>query len=219
MLDRWTLPLVKKPWRAIAVKLAAVGIRANEVTVAGFVVGLLAIPLLAGQYYQLALFTMAVNRIADGIDGELARIQGNTDRGAFLDIVLDFIFYSAVILGFALANPTANALPAAALLFGFMGTGSSFLAFAIIAEKHQLKNMVYQHKGFHYLDGLAEGTETILFFMLFCLLPDYFNILAWVFAGVCYITTTTRVCSGYQTIKMTEQKATSDQTKLDPKDI
>ena len=207
MLDRWTLPLVRKPWHAIARKFAAAGITANEVTLAGFIIGLSAIPLLASRHFGLALLTILLNRIADGIDGELARIHGKTDRGAFLDIVLDFVFYSAVILGFAMAAPATNALPAAALLFGFMGTGSSFLAFAIAAEKHQLKSVVYPNKGIHYLDGLAEGTETILFFMLFCLWPDDFSVLAWVFAGVCYVTTATRIWAGYRTIKVTEQKS------------
>ncbi|WP_428241837.1 CDP-alcohol phosphatidyltransferase family protein [Gynuella sp.] len=203
MLDRWTLPLLKRPWHFLAIRMAAAGIKANEVTLAGFTIGLLAVPLLATQHYLLALLVIALNRIADGLDGELARLQGSTDHGAFLDIVLDFIFYAAVVLGFALAAPQNNALAACALLFGFMGTGSSFLAFAIMAEKLQLKSLIYQNKGFHYLDGLAEGTETILFFVAFCLLPEHFTLLAWVFAGICYVTTATRVWSGFLTIQST----------------
>jgi hypothetical protein len=58
-----------------------------------------------------------------------------TDRGAFLDITLDFLFYASIPLAFALADPAANALPAAVLLAAFIGTGSSFLAFAVLAER------------------------------------------------------------------------------------
>jgi phosphatidylglycerophosphate synthase len=60
----------------------------------------------------------------------VARLSCPTDRGAFLDIALDFVFYALVPLGFALADPAANALPAAVLIAAFVGTGSSFLAFS-----------------------------------------------------------------------------------------
>jgi phosphatidylglycerophosphate synthase len=106
-------------------------VSANQVSLAGFLIGMLALPLLAFGRYQWALAAILLNRLLDGLDGAVARDTGITDRGGFLDITLDFIFYAAVVLGFALADP-ANALAAATLLFAFMGTGSSFLAFAIM---------------------------------------------------------------------------------------
>ncbi len=117
---------------------------------------------------------------------------GITDCGGFLDITLDFIFYAAVVLGFALAAP-ANALPAAILLFAFMGTGSSFLAFAIMAGKRGIDNPVYHHKSLYYLGGLTEGSETIALFVLMCLWPAAFAPLAYGFALLCAITTLTRL--------------------------
>jgi phosphatidylglycerophosphate synthase len=117
--------------------------------------------------------------------------------GGFLDIVLDFIFYSAVVLGFALANPEANGLAASALLFTFVGTGSSFLAFGIMAERHGIVDIIYPHKGIYYLGGLAEGTETLVCFVLFCLFPAHFPLLAYCFAAVCLVTMLTRVIGGY----------------------
>ncbi len=59
------------------------------------------------------LFFIAASRLADGLDGELARVTAPTDRGAFLDITLDFLFYASVPLAFAWADPAANALAAA----------------------------------------------------------------------------------------------------------
>ena len=147
---------------------------------------------LASQAYGLALLCFLLNRIVDGLDGAVARIVGPTDRGAFLDIALDFIVYASVPLGFAVADPAANALPAVVLLFGFMGTASSFLAFAAVAGRRRLKSDAFPDKGIHYLGGLTEGTETIAFFALMCLRPGWFPALAWVFATLCVVTTCTR---------------------------
>lgn len=202
MLDRWMLPLVKTPLTHLAGTVSRLGIKADQVTLAGFAVGLTALPFLALEWYGLALAAIVANRVADGLDGALARRDGTTDAGAFLDIVLDFIFYAAIIAGFALARPEHNALAAAWLLLGFMGTGGSFLAFAIMAERHQLDSMSYPNKGFFYLGGIAEGTETIAFFVLMCLFPVYFVPLAWTFFGLCVVTTLTRVTGGYYTLRL-----------------
>jgi phosphatidylglycerophosphate synthase len=180
------------------------GITANQVTISGFLVGLTVLPLLAFEYYLLAVAVILVNRICDGIDGALAREGKASDAGAFLDIVLDFIFYSAVVLGFALANPEQNALASAVLLFAFMGTGSSFLAFAIMAERRSIQSMQYPTKGFYYLGGLAEGTETICLLLACCLFPSNFIWIALGFSLICMVTTTTRIVGGYYSLQHQE---------------
>lgn len=134
MFDRHLIPVIRSPLSQLAKPLCRAGISANQVSLTGFAIGMLALPLLAFGCYQWALAAILLNRLLDGLDGAVARETGITDCGGFLDITLDFIFYAAVVLGFALAAP-ANALPAATLLFAFMGTGSSFLAFAIMAGK------------------------------------------------------------------------------------
>ena len=204
MLDSWTITLVRQPLIKGAKFLNRFGIPANHVTLTGFLIGMLAIPLLAIEQYYLALFCIVLNRISDGLDGALARMQTPTDAGTFLDVTLDFIFYSGIVFGFALANPTQNGLAATGLIFAFIGTGCSFLAFAIMAEKRKIKDMRFTHKGFYYLNGLAEGTETIIFLILFCLLPQHFSVLAWIFAGICYITTIVRIISGYRTLSSSD---------------
>lgn len=201
MLDRWALQLVRQPLSAGAEVLDRHRVSADSVTVAGFAVGLLVLPALLMKLYWAALVCILVNRLADGLDGEIARLQGPTDGGGFLDITLDFIFYSSVVFGFALADPERNGLAAAALLFAFVGTGSSFLAFAIMAERRGLTNFKYPNKGFFYLAGLAEGTETLLFFVFFCLFPGLFTELAYGFAVICMITVITRVSGGYLALR------------------
>ena len=205
MLDRYALPLITPPLYRLARQVNNLGLGSDQITVSGFVLGMLALPALAWQQYSLALLLILLNRLADGLDGIVARLTQPTDAGAYLDIVLDFIFYSAVVCGFAWADPALNALAAATLIFAFMGAGSSFLAFAIMAERQQITSLQYPSKGFYYLGGLTEGTETIALFIAFCLFPAWFPALAYSFAGLCMITTITRVIGGYYTLRQPMQ--------------
>jgi phosphatidylglycerophosphate synthase len=177
--------------------LVRLGVRADHISIAGFVLGALTVPALAFDARGLALCLLALNRLADGLDGEVARRTGPTDRGAFLDIALDFMFYALFPLGFALLDPTANALSAAVLIASFVGTGSSFLAFATIAAKRGLRAADYPTKGIHYLGGLTEGFETITIFVLMALFPVIFPFLAYLFALACLFTTLLRWHQGW----------------------
>ncbi|WP_419237369.1 CDP-alcohol phosphatidyltransferase family protein [Photobacterium leiognathi subsp. mandapamensis] len=201
MLDRFCIKILKTPLEKSATKLHNCGISANQVTLFGFLIGCLTLPALITEHYLLALFFILFNRLCDGLDGAVARIEGITDAGGFLDISLDFLFYSLVPFGFILANPELNAIAGALLIFSFIGTGSSFLAFAIMASKQGIENPVYKHKSLYYMSGLTEGTETIGCFVLFCLLPQHFATIAYIFAAACWFTTFTRIYSGFNTLK------------------
>jgi phosphatidylglycerophosphate synthase len=201
MLDRYAVKVIRWPLKMLAALPDKLGISANQVTLTGFLIGLLALPCLMLQEYYWALTFIIINRIFDGLDGAIARRQGITDCGGFLDITLDFLFYSMVPFGFVLADPSANAVAGAFLIFSFIGTGSSFLSFAIMAGKRNIESPVYKQKSLYYIGGLTEGTETIACFVLFCLFPQYFAIIAWVYGTLCWITTSTRIWAGYQTLK------------------
>jgi len=207
MLDKHVIPLFKPPLRRVAAALAVRGWTADQVTVAGFLLGMCCFIALALGQSTAALIFLLLNRLADGVDGELARIKNPTDAGGFLDIALDFIFYALFPLGFAIADPDNNALPAAALIASFVGTGASFLAFASMAEKHSIAHPEFGYKGLYYLDGLAEGTETVLFFVLMCLMPNEFALLAWIFAAVCLVTAVNRVVFAYLTLRGADQNS------------
>jgi phosphatidylglycerophosphate synthase len=172
----------------------------NQVTVAGFVCGLAAIGAIALQSYGLGLLLLLANRLADGVDGALARRIGATDLGGYLDIVLDFIIYSGAAFAFALAQPD-HALAAAFLIFSFMGTGSSFLAFAIFAAKRKLDGEAATNKSFYYLGGITEGTETILLFVLILLFPGWFPIAAYIYGSLCWLTTIGRIGAAVQRLR------------------
>jgi phosphatidylglycerophosphate synthase len=153
--------------------------------------------MLALGSYPWALALILLNRLADGLDGAVARVKGATDFGGFLDILLDFLVYNALVVGFALAAPV-NVVPALFLLLSFVGTGTSFLAYATLAAKRRLTHERQGRKSFYYLGGLAEGSETLLFFALACLLPQHFPLLAWIFAGLCFITTLGRTAQAWR---------------------
>ncbi|MDK9756542.1 CDP-alcohol phosphatidyltransferase family protein [Vibrio sp. D173a] len=201
MLDSLSIKIIKWPLTQSAKLIDKCGVTANQTTLFGFALGCFALPALVAEQYTLALAFILLNRICDGLDGALARIQGITDAGGFLDISLDFLFYSLIPFGFVIANPEQNAVAGAFLIFSFIGTGSSFLAFAIMAGKRGIDNPVYKHKSLYYMSGLTEGTETIGCFVLFCLFPQHFAVIAYIFGAACWFTTFTRIYSGFQTLK------------------
>lgn len=198
MLDRFAMRMIQPVVAVLAQVLARQGISANQLSFTGFGLGLAAAVLIAQQAYMAGLVGILLSRLCDGLDGAVARTSQPTDRGGFLDITLDFLFYAAIPLAFAFADPAANALPAAVLLAAFMGTGSSFLAFAVIAAKRGLGSTAYPDKSFYFLGGLTEATETLGFFMAMCLWPQHFALLAWVFASLCAVTTLTRLWWGWR---------------------
>ncbi len=197
MLDRYFISPQEKLLRRPAEWLVRLGVSANMLTITGFLIGLGAVPLIALGQFGPALVAILLNRLLDGLDGAVARLSGPTDCGAFLDIALDFFFYAAIPFAFVLADPVANGVPGALLLLSFVGTGSSFLAFAVIAERRGLTSLSMPKKGLYYLGGLAEGAETIAFLVLVCLLPQLFPLLATLFAGLCFVTALARWWWGY----------------------
>ena len=198
MFDRQMLAITKPLVDRIARQLNGIGITANQVSFTGFAFGMVSAALIAHGDIMAAIVPLLLNRLLDGLDGAVARFSTPTDRGAFLDITLDFLFYAGVPLAFAFCDPERNALAAAVLLASFIGTGVSFLAYAIMAEKRGEKSTEYPSKSFYYLGGLTEGFETVLCFVLMCLWPQHFAGLAYVYAAMCCVTTLTRLVAGWQ---------------------
>ena len=192
MLDAKLRPLIDPPLNKAGRQLARLGVTANMVTLTGFAIGLAGIACLALNWYLVALACLGLNRVADGLDGAVARHAGLSDFGGYLDIVCDFIVYSGFVFGFAAGQPDA-AVAAAFLVFSFMGTGSSFLAYAIFAAKHGQSTAIRGRKSLYYIGGLTEGTETIAVLAAICVFPGAFEWLAYGFGAACWITTAARV--------------------------
>jgi phosphatidylglycerophosphate synthase len=205
MFDRIALKITKPVVDATARQIVKRGINADQVTLVCFVLGMTSALFIMFGHFQLALLPLVLGRICDGLDGAVARLTIQTDRGAFMDIALDFLFYASIPLAFAIAMPEPNALAGAVLLAAFIGTGTSFLAYATLAEKRGEKSTAYPSKSFYYLGGLTEGTETIAVFVLMCLFPQHFALLAYIYASLCTLTTATRILAGWQNFGTTKK--------------
>ena len=202
MLDRIALRGLAPLLTPLARGLVGLGVGADAITLAAFVLGIAAALLIASSLPLWGLAVLLLSRLLDGLDGTVARLTRTSDRGAFLDITLDFLVYAAVPLAFAVAQPAANALPAAVLLAAFIGTASSFLAFSVLAERRGLKSSDYPSKGIYYLGGLTEASETLLCFALMCLWPQHFAWWAYGFAAMCVATIVTRVIAGWRVLSV-----------------
>lgn len=215
MLDAKITPLIKPLLQPMVAWLNNQGISPNQITLMGFIIGMMAVPFIIVQWWWVALVCIAANRVFDGLDGQLARYQNSSSSaGGFLDICLDFLFYAAIPMAFGISDPAQWGIPALVLLFTFVGTGSSFLAFAIAAEKYHINRPQFANKSFYYMQGLTEGTETVAVLIAFCIWPSYFALLAYVFAAACAITVATRVFFGFTTLRTLERRNHDNQQTL-----
>lgn len=187
MLDPFARRIVDPPLTRAGAWLADRGATANAITTTGLGLGLMAAVAIAVGQFTLGLVLVALSRIADGLDGAVARARGPTDLGGYFDIIADFAFYAAIPVAFGVAD-AANALPALVLVASFLLSGTSFLAFATIAAKRGMTSTARGAKSFFHAGGLAEGTETIAAFCLMCLFPQSFALIAWIFAAMCVVT-------------------------------
>ncbi len=193
MLDGLARRLIDPGLNRAGVWLAARGARADAITLAGLALGLASAALIAlGAPGWLALLPLLASRLADGLDGAVARASGKTDFGGYLDITCDFLFYGAIPLAFVLRDP-ANGAAGAFLLTTFYVNGASFLGYAILAEKRGLTTTARGEKSLYFTAGLLEGSETIGLFVLMCLFPGAFGWFAWIFGILCLLTATSRI--------------------------
>jgi phosphatidylglycerophosphate synthase len=202
MLDGMMRGVIDTPLNEGGRWLAARGATANAVTLVGLGFGLVAAWMVAVGWSGavVAVFLLA-SRLADGLDGAVARVRGRTDLGGFLDIVCDFTFYGAVPLAFVLREPAENGVVGAFLLFSFYVNAATFLGYAILAAKHGMETQTRGQKSLYFTAGLMEGTETILFFLTIVLWPTAFVPLAWIFGGLCVVTAIARLILAHRVFR------------------
>jgi len=199
MLDRFARRLIDPPLNAAGRAIAQRGYSADHVTLIGLCLGLFSALLIALGWSLLALIPLLASRIADGLDGAVARATRKTDFGGYLDIAADFLFYGSIPVAFVFADPLMNGAAGAFLLASFYFNGTSFLGYAILAEKHGHKTDAQGQTSLYYSNGILEGTETIVFFVILCLWPAYFAPVAWAFGALCFVTATLRIYAAKQT--------------------
>ena len=197
MFDRQIQKYTQKPLRYIA-KLFLKFISPNHMTLIGFSFGVLMCLFIIIDQYLMAIIFLFLNRLSDGLDGTMARLQTPTPLGGYLDIVLDFLIYGGFVLSFGITEQN-NTLLSMVLLFCYIGTGSTFLAKAAILPSLTNQNLKEEiPKSFHYAVGLIEGTETIVFMVLCLLFPNLFIYFSFIFIILCLITIVFRIIVCYK---------------------
>ena len=201
---------VKKKWDSKINKLAKLfhekSISANAITIFGFVIGMMSINFLAMNMYFEALVCILINRFFDALDGAVARIEGISKFGVFLDLCLDFVFYAGVIFGFALADPYENAVSACFLLFGFTASSSALLAYGLVSYNSSAKMKDKLPESPFYLGGFAQGFETVFAFILLCIMPFAFLPIAIALGCWCFIKALIIVSTTYYKLVINEEK-------------
>jgi len=199
MLDAPMRRLIDPPLNAAAAAISN-KISANQITIGGFLLGLVSCYAVTQGEFIAALIFLLLNRLADGLDGAVARRTAPSDLGAYLDIVADFLLWALLPLAF-LVHDGDNAVAAAILLSSFAMSMTVFLAFAIQAEKLGLTSEAQGKKGMYYLAGLAEGTETIGFFTVTLIYPTAFIPAALLFAAFVYLSVIGRLMVSVQSLR------------------
>lgn len=160
------------------------GITPNHITLAAFISGLLAVGTAAlgtSQSSHWPLIFWLLNRLLDGADGTLARVQGTaTALGGFLDLLGDFIIYSLIpfMLAYGQESRLADAVDwrAVAVLEATFHINNFVLFYisAVVAAKpdDELTSVSMR-------PALVEGLESGLIFTAMFIWPQHLTLLCW----------------------------------------
>ena len=193
MVDAQLNKLIQPILVPLAKTLIKFKIKANTITLIGFLFGVCCALLIIQSMFLTAMLFLFLNRLCDGLDGVMARINGETDIGAFYDIICDFIFYSIFPASFIFLD-ISNSYHISFLLLSFVATQSTFLASAWIIEKNKISISTNQKKSFFYTSGITEGFETIVCFAMMLIFYEFISYISYIFGFLCWITFIMRVC-------------------------
>lgn len=173
----------------------------TAITLLAVVPGLGAAVAAADGRAALAVGLWLVNRTLDGLDGTLARQRGRqSDLGAYLDILMDFVVYAAVPIGLAVhAADTAVWVACTALLAAFYVNTVSWAYLSALLERRGRT----EGDGFTSVTmpgGLIEGTETVVLYTVMLAAPDWALGLFWAMAAAVAVTVLQRVAWAVRTL-------------------
>ena len=144
----------------------------------------------------LAVALWLCGRLADGLDGIVARERGrSSDVGGLLDFVFDTIAYAAVPLGLAVGiDERAHWIATAVLLASFYLNAVSLGYVSALLEKRALGASTRGQPTSAALPrGVIEGSETIVLFTIALAAPGAATTVWWIMAAAVGITALERV--------------------------
>jgi phosphatidylserine synthase len=209
VLDGPARRMLESPLGRLAAGVDRPWLTPDRITAAGLVLGLGSAGAAASQAWAAALVLWLLSRLADGLDGPLARRRqartGEPDAGAgaggFFDITADFTVYGSTVVGVAVGTAGVGDgpwLPFLLVLLAYYLNGAAFLAFSSIAERSGRR--LDDGRSLSFIGGLAEGTETILVHALWLLLPEQAWRIALVWAVIVLLSAVQRMWAGYRSL-------------------
>jgi phosphatidylglycerophosphate synthase len=167
--------------------------------------------------FSLGLVLWVLNRIMDGLDGTVARLEGKeSDLGGVLDLVGDFLVYGTIPMALAIRPEAPPELPraAVALLVAFYVNSAAWMVPAGLLEKRAGKEAPVGGEGngptaLTIPEGLVSGGETVVFYALFFLFPGHQVSLFLVMAGLTGLTVLQRVVWAFRTFRPGVEPAVS----------
>jgi phosphatidylserine synthase len=203
VLDATMRPLVAPALQALAVRVDRPAVTPDRVTLLGLVLGLGSAAAAASALWVPALVLWLLSRVADGLDGVLARRRAGAGEppsaaGGYLDITADFLVYGTTVAGVGIGWG-GSLEPFVAVLVAYYLNGATFLAFSSLAERTGRR--LDDGRSLSFLGGLAEGTETVVVHSLWLLLPGHAGMIAWVWAAVVGISGLQRMVAGYRALR------------------
>lgn len=192
----------KDDWLTPVVQYAFGRVNPNTLTWISLVLGLMSVVAIVMQMYWVGLALWFANRIFDGLDGLVARIHDKqSDLGGYLDLVLDFVIYLTVPIAFVYANPTTVNLWAVILLLAsYVFNLLSWSTLSTVIEKRRMQTS-NRLTSIEMPPGLIEGAETIAFYTLFYLLPNYVEYLFGLMAVLVLFTAGQRIVWAYRNLR------------------
>ncbi len=173
MLDSVARPLKNRLLHPVTSRLAA-RVHPHSITLASALFGLLAAVAVSQGRFDLGLLGWALNRILDGLDGTVAREGGRqTDFGGYIDMIADFAVYAAIPIGVAIHFATADLwLATSVMLATFYVNSASWMYLAALLEKRSAgARKIDEETSITMPDALVGGTETLLLYTSFLVLP------------------------------------------------
>ncbi|MBW0115655.1 CDP-alcohol phosphatidyltransferase family protein [Pseudonocardia abyssalis] len=208
MFDARARRLLEHPLDRAAAALDVAAVTPDRITAAGLVLGLGSAGAAAAGLWTAAVLLWLASRLADGLDGPLARrrrTRGEVDAGAggFFDITADFTVYGATVVGVAVGSSAelggGPLWPFLLVLLAYYINGAAFLAFSSIAERTGAT--IDDGRSLSFLGGLAEGGETIVVHTVWLLFPFWAPQIAVVWAALVGVSAAHRIVAGYRALR------------------
>ncbi|MFP4511654.1 MAG: CDP-alcohol phosphatidyltransferase family protein [Acidimicrobiales bacterium] len=183
MIDARLRPVKDRVARPF-VRVLAPRVSPSVLTSASLVTGVAAGAFAALELFVVALGFWWLSRVADGLDGAVARRRGSTsDLGGYLDQLADTVVYAVVPLGLAVAvDERATWIACAALLAAFYVNSVSWAYLSALIEKRGQAGPAPTSISMPV--GVVEGAETILLYSLMLALPRWLTGWMWLMTAL-----------------------------------